>query len=188
MLTDGHEWIVSYAHTYLYSPSEQHAQFVVAADNWASIWLNHKQVFAQLRTPFWYELNDNWADRVPVDLQKGWNEVLVKVGKGRGTASGFYGFTFRVADGQDNTLSDVVASTSPHASNQKTQANDRMRWYRIEVPPGCVAVVPPVFHGDYRMLLNGHEVHAAGAHPSICARVSVAKRTRLSSSLAKMTR
>ena len=165
LLTDGHEWIVSYAHTYLYSPSEQRAQFVVAADNWASIWLNHKQVFAQLRTPFWYELNDNWADRVPVDLQKGWNEVLVKVGKGRGTASGFYGFTFRVADDRGSTLSDVVASTSPNASSQSTQTNDSMRWYRIEVPPGCVAVVPPVFHGDYRMLLNGHEVRASGSAP-----------------------
>jgi hypothetical protein len=165
LLTDGHEWIVSYAHTYLYSPIEQRAQFIVAADNWASIWLNHKQVFAQLRTPFWYELNDNWADRVPVDLHKGWNEVLVKVGKGRGTASGFYGFTFRVADGEGTTLSEVVPSTSPDASNKSTQANDSMRWYRIEVPPGCVAVVPPVFRSDYRILLNGHAMHASGSAP-----------------------
>ena len=122
-------------------------------------------MFAQLRTPFWYELNDNWADRVPVDLHKGWNEVLVKVGKGRGTASGFYGFTFRVADARGATLSEVVASTSPDASNQSTQADDSMRWYRIEVPPGCVAVVPPVFHGDHRMLLDGQEVHARGSAP-----------------------
>jgi hypothetical protein len=30
---DGHDWVVSYAHTYLYSPREQHAKFIVAADN-----------------------------------------------------------------------------------------------------------------------------------------------------------
>ncbi len=165
LLTDGNEWIVSYAHTYLYSPHEQHANFIVAADNWAAIWLNQKQVFAQLRTPFWYELNDNWADRVSVDLHKGWNEVLVKVGKGRGTASGFYGFTFRVANDKGATLSEVVASTSPSASNESAHASDSMRWYRIEVPPGCVAIVPPVFHGSYRMLLNGHEVLASGNQP-----------------------
>lgn len=165
LLTDAHSWIVSYAHTYLYSPREQHAQFIVAADNWAGVWLNHKQVFAQLRTPFWYELNDNWADRVPVDLHKGWNEVLVKVGKGRGTASGFYGFTFRVADDNGATLSQVVASTSPDTSRESSEAGDDMRWYRIEVPPGCVAVVPPGFHGAYRMLLNGRDVHAKGDTP-----------------------
>ena len=163
LLTNGHNWIVSYAHTYLYSPREQHANFIVASDNWSSIWINHKQVYAQLRTPFWYELNDNWADRIPVDLHKGWNEVLVKVGKGRGTSSGFYGFTFRVADDKGTTLSEIVASTSPNASHESTPANDAMRWYRIEVPPGCVAVVPPALHGAYRILLNGHEMHADGS-------------------------
>jgi hypothetical protein len=165
LLTDLKGWVVGYAHTYLYSPTDQHAQFIVAADNWASIWLNHKQVFAQLRTPFWYELNDNWADRVPVDLHKGWNEVLVKVGKGRGTASGFYGFTFRVADDQGATLSQVVASTAPDDKNESRVASDEMRFYRIQVPPGCVAVVPPVLHGSYRMLLNGEELHPKGDAP-----------------------
>ncbi|MDX6463576.1 MAG: hypothetical protein QOE55_7273 [Acidobacteriaceae bacterium] len=40
-----------------------------------------------------------------------------------------------------------------------------MRWYRIEVPPSCVAVVPPALHGAYRMLLNGREMHAGGSAP-----------------------
>jgi hypothetical protein len=160
LLTDSKSWVVSYAHTYLYSPTDQHAQFIVAADNWAGIWLNHKQVFAQLRTPFWYELNDNWADRVPVDLHKGWNEVLVKVGKSRGTASGFYGFTFRVADDQGATLSQVVASTATDDKSESGASGNEMRFYRIEVPPGCLAVVPPALHGSYRMLLNGEEIRS----------------------------
>jgi alpha-L-rhamnosidase/Glycosyl hydrolases family 2, sugar binding domain len=159
LLTDGDSWIVSYAHTYLYSPQDQHAQFIVAADNWTSIWLNHKQIFAQLRTPFWYELNDNWADRVPVNLHKGWNEVLMKVGKGRGTSSGFYGFTFRVADDKGATLPQVIASTSPSAAANSKAANETERWYRMEVPPGCVGIVPPSLHNSYRMLLNGQELH-----------------------------
>jgi hypothetical protein len=165
LLTDAHSWIVSYAHTYLYSPSDQHAQFIVAADNWASIWLNHKQVFTQLRTPFWYEVSDNWADRIPVDLHKGWNEVLMKVGKGRGTSSGFYGFSFRVADDGGTTLPQVVARTSPIELSESNTANEDTRWYRIEVPPGCVAVVPPVLHGSYRMLLNGKELRPKGETP-----------------------
>ena len=165
LLTDAKSWIVSYAHTYLYSPGDRHAEFVIAADNWAGIWLNHKQVFAQLRTPFWYEINEHWADRVPVDLHKGWNEVLVKVGKGRGTASAFYGFSFRVADENGATLSQVVARTSPDASSDMAEKGGDMRWYRIQMPPGCVAVVPPAFHGPYRMLLNGKEVSPRGDAP-----------------------
>jgi hypothetical protein len=37
-----------------------------------------------------------------------------------------------------------------------------MRWYRIEVPPGCVAVVPPRLKKPFRMLINGHEIAANG--------------------------
>ena len=165
LLTDAKSWIVSYAHTYLYSPSDHHAQFIVAADNWAGVWLNNKQVFSQLRTPFWYELNDNWADRIPVDLHKGWNEVLVKAGKSRGAASGFYGFSFRVADDNGTSLSQVVASTSPNDTSESTAASNQMRFYRIEVPPGCVAVVPPVLHNTYRMTLNGQEIRQKGDAP-----------------------
>jgi hypothetical protein len=178
LLTDAQSWIVSYAHTYLYSPRDQHAQFIVAADNWAKIWLNHKQVFAQLRTPFWYELNDNWADRVSVDLHQGWNEVLVKVGKGRGTSSGFYGFSFRVADDNGSTLPEVVASNSPDELTESNAAHQSMRWYRIEVPPGCIAVVPPVLHGSYRMVLNGREIQQKGPAP-IDIRGSLRKRNSL---------
>jgi len=163
--TDNKSWIVSYAHTYLYSPYDQHAEFLVAADNWAGIWLNGKQVFAQLRTPFWYELNDNWADHVPVDIHKGWNEALVKVGKGRGTPSGFYAFSLPVMDDSGNTLSQVVASAFPREGRESVAANDEERFYRIEVPPGCVAIVPPALRRSYRMVLNGQEVRFNGDTP-----------------------
>lgn len=164
-LTDSLHWIASYAHTYLYSPIDQQAQFIVAADNWARVWLNHHEVFSQLRTPFWYELNDQWADRIPVDLHKGWNEVLLKIGKGRGTASGYFGFLFRVADAQGSTLANVIAATSPRAIDPATDSTPAMRWYRIQIPPGCVAVVPPALHHPFRMMLNGHTLPAAQADP-----------------------
>lgn len=163
--TQGQEWVVSYAHTYLYAPTARHAQFVVAADNWAAVWLNGKQVFAQLRTPFWYELNDHWADRMDVDLHQGWNEVLVKVGKGRGASSGFYGFTFRVADQQGRPMTDVVAASDPKSDETKARPVGRQTWYRVEVPPGCVAVLPPHLHGNYQMYYNGQRLAATGDRP-----------------------
>ena len=130
--TAGHEWITSYALTYLYSPRNQQADFVIAADNCVKAWLNHQQVFARLRHPFWYEMNDNWADRIPVELQAGWNEVLLKVGLGRGAASGYYGFTFRVADREGKTLPGIINGMLPLrcAEGGKHQLR-AMRWYRI---------------------------------------------------------
>lgn len=162
LFTDRDPWIVSYAHTYLYSPKAQSAQFIVAADNWSRIWLNHEEVFQQLRTPFWYEMNDNWADRAPVQLKAGWNEVLVKVGKGRGVASGYYGFSFRVADVQGNTLHDVIANTAPHQELESADDNSEKRWYRVSVPPGCVGVVPPKLAHPFQMLMNGQALKVDG--------------------------
>jgi hypothetical protein len=159
LLTGGKSWILAYAHGYLYSPRAQKAEFIVAADNWARIWLNHRQVFEQLRQPFWYELNDHWADQVPVDLRKGWNEVLLKVGKGRSVASGFYGFTFRVADEGGQTLPGVEANLTPTDKAPETERFNQVRWYRIEIPPGCTGVFPPRLRGPYRMLVNGKELN-----------------------------
>jgi len=148
-------WMVGYARTYLYSPEEQPATFVIAADNWSKVWLNGKAVFGQLRHPFWYELNDRWADRFPVNLQKGWNEVLVKVGVGR---SGTFGFTFRVANEQGDSTADVVPGLVPHTLESPAAPGEDTRWYRVEVPPGTNAVQPPALAGPYHLLLNGREL------------------------------
>jgi hypothetical protein len=155
-------WIAAYAHTHLYSPSDQAATLVVASDNWAKIWLNHREVFGQLRHPFWYETNDNWADRIPVELHKGWNEVLVKVGVGRGSPTGVLGFTFRVADAQGKTLSTIVSSLSSEGQQGTSPSNEKKRWYRLEIPPGTIAVVPPSFEHPYRLIVNGQELKTNG--------------------------
>ena len=158
-------WIASYALNYLYSPSDRYATFVVASDNWAKVWLNRKQVFGQLRHPFWYETNDNWADRIPVELHKGWNEVLLKVGVGRGSPTGAFGFTFRVADAKGKTISDVVSSLSPQPVQKNLASSNGTRWYRVEVPPGTVAVLPPALEHPYRLILNGQEMKTSGSAP-----------------------
>ena len=146
--------LVAYAHSYLYSPEQQTVSFVIASDNWAKVWLNHKLEFAQLRHPLWYELNDNWADRFPVTLQKGWNEVLLKLGVGR---FGTFTFTFRVADAQGKTALGVISSLAPYSA-QDVPAGSETRWYRIDVPPGTIALLPPALAKPYRMFFNGQEM------------------------------
>jgi len=163
--TSGQDWIASYARAYLYAPKERPATFVVAADNWLKVWLNHEQVFARLRHPFWYEMNDNWADRIPVQLRAGWNDVLLKVGVGRETSSGYYGFTFRVADREGKTLRGLISGLLPFDVQKASAASAGMRWYRTEVPPGVTAVAPPALEGPYRLMLNEVELKPSGGAP-----------------------
>ncbi len=156
--TQGKTWIASYAHTYLYSPKTQNAQLILGADNNASLWLNQTLVFQNLRHPFWYEFNENWANPIPVELQAGWNQVLVKVGLGKATGSSLYGFTLRVADSSGNTLHDIVSSLTPIEIKGPTPASSGYRWYRLEVPPGCVSLNPLPLARTYRLYINGVEL------------------------------
>ncbi|MFP5265911.1 MAG: glycosylhydrolase-like jelly roll fold domain-containing protein, partial [Acidobacteriota bacterium] len=94
-----------------------------------------------------------------------WNEVLVKVGKARAAASGFFGFTFRVADARGFALPNIAAATYPRKVNQRGQDKATMRWYRIRIPPGCVGVVPPSLRHPFRMSLNGHALTPSGGAP-----------------------
>ena len=157
-------WATAYAQTWVHSPVDQDAVYLVAADNWAKVWLDRKLVFGQLRHPFWYETNDNWADRIPVKLRKGWNEVLVKAGVGRAAATGTLGFTFRVADGAGRTLPDVFCAVDRHPVPEPRPGKAR-RWYRLDIPPGTVAVVPPTLTRPCRLYVNGRERPVAGGLP-----------------------
>jgi Glycosyl hydrolase 2 galactose-binding domain-like/alpha-L-rhamnosidase len=158
----GKDWIVCYAQCQIYSPEGRTANIVLAADNAARLWLNGQKVYERLRHPFWYEMNDNWADTIPVELRRGWNPVLIKVGLGRFAASGYYGFTFRVADTAGRTIPGIVGSFEPYDIAAAPARPEGLRFYRIEVPPGCVAVIPPGLRRPFRMFLNGAEVESAG--------------------------
>ncbi len=160
--TQGKSWIVSYAQCHLYSPEARKANFVLAADNAARLWLNGQQVYERLRHPFWYEMNDNWADAIPVELRQGWNTVLIKVGVGRFAASGYYGFTFRVAEPDGKSVPGITTSFEPYNIQAAPARPEAFRFYRIEVPPGCVAVSPPALRGPFRMFLNGTELKSEG--------------------------
>jgi hypothetical protein len=163
--TQGKDWVICYAQVFLYSPDARRANFILAADNAARVWLNGRPIYERLRHPFWYEMNDNWADKIPVELRAGWNPVLVKVGVGRFAASGYFGFTFRVADDTGTTIPGILGSLEPYDVKSAPRPAAGFRWYRIEVPPGCVAVVPPALRGLFRMFLDGAEIKTEGQAP-----------------------
>jgi hypothetical protein len=152
----------AYALCYLHSPLTQKAQFIMAGEMRERIWLNQKLVFEGVPHPScWsvYRFTDSCADHVPVELRAGWNTVLLKVGAGGG------GFTFRVGDANGRTLPDLVNSLAPDEVALKGAADTTLRSYRLEVPPGCVAVVPPALRKPYRLFLNGQELKPSGGQP-----------------------
>jgi len=161
----GKNWIMCYAQCFIFSPDTRKVRFVLAADNAARLWLNGKPVYERLRHPFWYEMNDHWADRIPVELESGWNSVLIKVGLGRFAASGYFGFTFRIADDAGAAIPGVRGSFVVDEVEAPPDAASGYRWYRLEVPPGCVAVVPPALPSSFRMFLNGAEIRSEGGAP-----------------------
>jgi hypothetical protein len=90
---------------------------------------------------------------------------LIKVGLGRFAVSGYYGFTFRVADAAGRTIPGLTSSLSPSKAAAEPTRPEGYRWYRLPIPPGCVAVVPPSLRHPFRMFLNGKELFPSGTSP-----------------------
>jgi hypothetical protein len=53
----------------------------------------------------------------------------------------------------------------PYDAQKSANTNPGVRWYRTEIPPGVMAIVPPALQGPYRLFLNGVEPKPAGGTP-----------------------
>ena len=99
--------VVAYAFAYIYSPIKRNAQLRVGSDDGIEVWLNGKIV----------DYNPHacrcWApdqDIVSVNLTKGWNRLLVRIGENWG----WWGFIVRFTDMDGNPLTDLkIALNKP---------------------------------------------------------------------------
>lgn len=71
---------IYYAFTYVDSPGDRDAEGIAAFADSLKVWVNGREVFNMHRHPKWSLLRDAWAERFPVHLHKGRNEVLLKIG------------------------------------------------------------------------------------------------------------
>ncbi len=71
---------IYYAYTTIDSPIDRDTDIITAFADSEKIWLNGAQVLSVHRHPKWSLLRDAWAERVPVRLRQGRNDVLVKMG------------------------------------------------------------------------------------------------------------
>lgn len=87
---DPYELVVVYALTYLHSPAEQEIPLLLGSDDGIKVFLNSRPVHEVLTI----RIAQVDEDRVPLKLQKGWNELLLKIENNLGG----YGFYARVLD------------------------------------------------------------------------------------------
>lgn len=84
------DWVAAYAQSFLYSPDERDAIFLLGADDAHVLWLNGERVSE--RTGRHISVPDDVE--VPVRLRAGWNQVLLKIAD----LDGGWAFLLRAAD------------------------------------------------------------------------------------------
>ncbi len=146
---------VYYAFVNVYSPVARRATVRAAFADSLAVWWNGQRMLIEHRHPKWLMMRDIWAESCEVDVRRGWNKVLLKIGPSleRKTA-----FIFRIADSSGETLRDLIFSkdtTVPDPGSRRVRLS-------LPVPPGATALETPRFGRQCRILVDGREMASAG--------------------------
>jgi len=85
-----YEMVVTYACTYIYSPEKQTLPFFIGSDDGAKVFLNGNEIYRFLDV----RIAEPDQDTIPIQLNQGWNELLLKVENNFGG----YAFYARILD------------------------------------------------------------------------------------------
>ncbi len=120
---------VFYAFVYVWSGSARRAQLLASFADGMKAWWNGKLVLSDHRHQKWYLMRDCWAELRPIDIQQGWNEVLLKLEPGLEVPTAFM---FRLLGEDGATLREEVYS------REKRRVPPSARRVRLHVaaPPG----------------------------------------------------
>lgn len=91
---------VIYAFTYVFSPEDRSAILLLGSDDGCISWVNGEKVFAYL-SPRVARPDEN---RVKINLKKGWNQIVLKVGQ----IGGDWGFYLRILGEDGKPLDDLL--------------------------------------------------------------------------------
>lgn len=120
---------IYFAYVNVWSPEDRSGQIAIAVNDSVKLWWNGKLELTRHRHPPFVNLRDPWSFRPPVEIRKGWNTVLLKIGPAQG---GRTGFLFRITDAQGNTQRDLV-----YAKDRVLPARESRRVrLAVEAPPG----------------------------------------------------
>jgi hypothetical protein len=91
---DPNELVVVYALAYVYSPNDQTLPLLLGSDDGVKVFLNGKEIHRVLMV----RIAEPDQDRVPLELKKGWNTLLLKIENNFGG----YNFYARILDLEDS--------------------------------------------------------------------------------------
>lgn len=146
---------VGYAHVYVYSPTNQSVSLWLGSDDGIKVWLNgavvwNNNVYRSLTVD---------QDKFQVNLNAGWNRMLVKVSNGAVS----WAFTAKFCDSNGVTVPGLVYSASKQTVSDKTAPNIA----NIKITPGSTSAViewdtdePASTLVDYGTALSDSRAHS----------------------------
>jgi len=120
---------IYYAFAYVHSPREAQAEILTAFAGSMRVWWNGEEKLTVHRHPKWLLLRDAWAERAPIEVRRGWNTVLLKIGPSLMVPTAFM---FRIVDGKGATMRDLV-----YAQGKTLPLPTREQPVTVEAPPGA---------------------------------------------------
>jgi hypothetical protein len=149
----GHLQGVFFAQTNLYLEQAREAVLILATPNPCAAWVNRRQVYSRWLRPLYHELTDGFAFRIPIQLESGWNTVLLKFLHNAESAKPGQ-FTCRVESSGGSLIPGLVASLRP-IPRERMQSSPGFRWLRFPVPPLAQALRLPDFRGNWSAFVDG---------------------------------
>lgn len=123
-----------YAFTHVFSPVARKAAIVASFADSLRVWWNGREVLSVHQHPKWLLLRDAWARRAAIEIRRGWNRLLVKVGASLSVPTAF---SLRLVGEDGRTLHDLVFAAERRLPAQRPASP--LRLY-VEVPPGAAAL------------------------------------------------
>jgi glycosyl hydrolase family 106( putative alpha-L-rhamnosidase)/glycosyl hydrolase family 2 len=134
---EGRRSATIFALTHVFSPDDRSCELRIVGDANAKAWVNGELVASERDDHLGYlDLRDSYAQRVPVQLRRGWNRVLAKVSQAVRFPPGLRLYA-RLCDTEGGPLDIVCCASADERSKPEARGE---RWYRMPVPQSSAAV------------------------------------------------
>jgi hypothetical protein len=153
-----------FAQTSLYVPDTQECVVVLATRSPYAVYVNAHQVDSKWYRPCaetYAELTDGFAFRIPVQLNAGWNSLLLKFLHNRASFSAtLTAFTCRVERRDGGHIRGLLCSLQP-ISEERRHVSPGYRWLRFSIPPLARALCVPTLDGPWSAFADGQTIDSA---------------------------
>ena len=152
-----------YLQTNVYVAESGAYRILLATGSPRALFINGQQVHSRWLRPLYNVLDDAFADNVDIQLQSGWNSVLVKLLHNPANEVGGSLFC-RIENINGKVIEGQLCSTRTYPPESQRSVRG-YRWLRFEVPPLVSAIHIPKFRYSFQIYSDGKPVEAAKEIP-----------------------